>query len=670
MQAHAPRYPNLLSPIGVGPRTLKNRVWMLAHATLLVKDHLFTDAHVAYYVARAKGGVAAITMEAMAVHPTTQPYKGKAFAFDQRMVEQYRKIAGPVQAHGALLLMQPWHRGRQTNSVANGLPVWSPSAVPCAVYREMPHVVTAAEIAEIVEGYRLSARYAREGGLDGVEVAGLAHGYLLNQFLSPAINNRTDAYGGSLENRLRIVEEILAATRDEVGRGMIIGVRMNGTDGHPGGNNPEAWADIARRLEATGNVDYFSVSQGTYINRMLIYPTSPEDHGYQLPATQKIADAVSVPVIGAGRIVTHEEAEQFLAEGRCDIVGMARQLIADPDWVSKAERPQAEPIRPCVGANWCMSSIFAQAAIGCIHNPAAGAETELSDDLLTPAARRKKVAVVGGGPAGLRAALTAAKRGHLVTLFEAREVLGGQVRLWAEADSRRELVQIVEWLIDRLRETNAEIRTGTRVDAATLREMGFDAVIVAAGARALKHGWTPLRPERWTDGSSVDGADRPHVYSYHELLLEKPALPGDVLVFDALGGRQGAVVAEFAARQGARVTFATQLGQPSPDLAASRDWGKVHRMLRSLGVTFVPDVELTAIGETSATLRDVYTGEERSVPAAAVVMVVGAEAADEVFHALEPARAEGLELRLVGDAMAPRRVNDAIKEAEIAARGL
>ena len=672
MQANAPRspYETLLSPIEVGPRTLKNRAWMLAHATLLVKDNLFTDAHVGYYVARAKGGVAAITMEAMAVHPTTQPYKGKAFAFDERMVEQYRKIAAPVQTEGAVILMQPWHRGRQTNSVANGLPVWAPAAVPCAVYREMPHVMTGADIAEIIEGYRLSARYAKVGGLDGVEVAGMAHGYLLNQFLSPAINNRNDTYGGSLENRLRIVEEILAATREEVGRDMIIGVRMNGEDGHPGGNDPAAWADIARRLEATGNVDYFSVSQGTYINRMLIYPTSPEGHGYQLPATQMIADAVSVPVIGAGRIVTHEEAEAFLVDGKCEIIGMARQLIADPNWVAKAADAEAEPIRPCVGANWCMSSIFAQAPIACIHNPAAGAETHLAEETLTVADTRRKVAVVGGGPAGLRAALTAAKRGHLVTLFEARARLGGQVRLWAEAESRRELVQIVDWLIDRLAETNTEVRLNTRVDAATLEEMGFEAVIVAAGARGLKHGWTPLRPEHWIDGSVVDGADGDNVYSYIELLETRPALPDNVLVYDALGGRQGAVVTEYCARQGAKVTFATQLGQASPDLASSRDWGKVHKMLRSLGVSFVPDVELVGIADGKATLRDAYTGETTEHSAEAVVMMVGAEAADEVFHTLEPARSTGLDVHLIGDAMAPRRVNDAIREGEIAGRAI
>lgn len=665
------RYPNLLAPIDVGTRRVRNRIWMLAHATLLVKDHLFTDAHVAYYVARARGGVGAITMEAMAVHPTTQPYKGKAFAFDERMVAEYLKIADAVHREGAILLTQPWHRGRQTNSVANGLPVWAPSSVPCAVYREMPHVMTAAEIDEIIEGYRLSAQHAKAGNLDGIEVAGLAHGYLIGQFLSPAANHRNDQFGGSLENRLRIVEEILQATREEAGPDLIVGIRMNGDDGHPGGLGPDEWADIAKRLEATGLVDYFSVSQGTYINRMLIYPTSPETHGYQMPATAKIAAAVDVPVIGGGRIVSHEEAERFLADGDCDIIGVARQLIADPDWVAKAADPAAEPIRPCVGANWCMSSIFAQAPIACIHNPAAGAETELGAGTLKMAETSKKVAIVGGGPAGLRAALTAAQRGHRVTLFEARAELGGQIRLWSQAESRRELVQIVDWLADRLAETDAEIRLGVRADAKSLIDDGFEAVIVAAGATGLKHGWTPLRPEKWDGSSHVPGADGSQIYSYIELLERRPDLPAKVLVFDALGGRQGAVAAEYCARHTDEVVFATQLGQPSPDLASSRDWGKVHGMLRKLGMRFVVDVELTEIQPEAVLLRDVYTGATiREEGVGAVVMMVGASAEDGIYHALEPQRKTGLSLTMVGDAVAPRRASDAIREAEIAARSI
>ncbi|MGP1394206.1 MAG: oxidoreductase [Inquilinaceae bacterium] len=665
----APPFPILTSPMRLGPKTARNRVWMLAHATLLVKDHLFTDAHVAYYVARARGGVGVITMEAMAAHPTTQPYKGKAFAFDPRMVDQYRKIAPAVQAEGALIFAQPWHRGRQTNSVTNGLPVWAPSAVPCAVYREMPHVMSASDIGEIVDGYRLSARYAREGGLDGIEVHGMSHGYLLNQFLSPATNHRTDAFGGSIERRLRIVEEILQATREEAGRDLVVGVRINGDDGHEGGLGPDAWADIARRLEATGMIDYISVSQGTYIDRMLIYPTSPREHGYQLAATRTIKAAVDLPVVGAGRIVTPAEAEGFLAAGDCDFVGMARQLIADPDWVRKAAGGEADKVRPCVGANWCLTTIFAQAPIACIHNPAAGAERELSDDTLTPAATVRKVAVVGGGPAGLRAALTAARRGHRVTLFEAKQRLGGQVALWAQAESRAELTGIVDWLTDRLAETDAEIRLQTVADADRLRADGFDAVVVATGAQALRHGWTPLRPQNW-NGPPVPGCDGPTVHGYLDVLDDPRALGERVVVYDSLGGRQAAVVAEVLARKGHRVTFATQLGQPSPDLAGSRDWGKTHGMLRRLGIAFLVDLELTAVEPGVARFRDLYTGDAVPVPADDVVLMIGARARDELFHALEPDRVRGLDLRLIGDAMAPRRANDAIREGELTARAL
>lgn len=655
-------YPLLGSPLKLGPKTAKNRIWMTAHATLLVKDHLFTDAHIAYYAARAKGGAAVITMEAMAAHPTTQPYKGKAFAFDPRMVPEYRKLAAAVHAHGTLLLSQPWHRGRQTNSVTNGLPVWAPSAIPCGVYREMPHVMTAKDIAEIIEGYRLSARYSREGGLDGVEVHGMSHGYLLNQFLSPATNNRTDAYGGSVEERMRIVIEILDASREELGPDMIMGMRLNSDDGHEGGLGPDEWADLAARFEATGLIDYISLSHGTYIDRMLIYPTSPEAHGFQLDATATVKSAVNLPVVGVGRIVDPDEAEGYLRSGKCDFVGMARALISDARWGEKALSGAPKKIRPCVGANWCMSTIFAQAPIGCIHNPSAGQELELDEDALEPAPAAKTVAVVGGGPGGMRAAWTLARRGHRVTLFEARARLGGQVRWWAKADSRTELVGIVDWLEARLAEEDVEIRLQTPAAAADLA--GFDATVIATGSSGLKHGWTMLRPEKWA-GAPLPGADLEHVHAYTELLDKDPPVGARAVVFDTMGGRQGAVTAEYLAQRGARVFFVTQLGQPSPDLAASRDWGKVHGMLRRAGVTFHVDRELTEITETTVALRDLFTGETETLDAIdTVVMVQGGQANDGLFHALDGR----LEAHLIGDAMSPRRVNDAIKEGELAAR--
>ena len=655
-------YPLLGSPLQLGPKTARNRIWMTAHATLLVKDHLFTEAHIAYYVARAKGGAAVITMEAMASHPTTQPYKGKAFAFDPRMVPEYAKLAEAVHEHGTLLLSQPWHRGRQTNSVTNGLPVWAPSAIPCGVYREMPHVMTGKEIAEIIEGYRLSARYSREGGLDGVEVHGMSHGYLLNQFLSPATNLRNDAYGGSLEDRMRIVMEILQACREELGPDMIMGMRLNSDDGHEGGLRPNDWADLAAEFEATGLIDYISLSHGTYINRMLIYPTAPEKHGFQLDATATVKARLKIPVVGVGRIVDPGEAEAYLTEGKLDFVGMARALVSDARWGAKALSGDAEKIRPCVGANWCMSTIFAQAPIGCIHNPSAGRELELDEDTLEPAETPRNVAVVGGCPGGMRAAWTLARRGHVVTLYEARERLGGQVRWWAKADSRTELVGIVDWLEARVRDEKVDIRLNTHATETDLA--GFDAVVIATGSTGMHHGWTMLRPEKW-GGDPLPGADLPHVMAYSELLETDPVVGKRVVVFDTMGGRQGAVTAEYLTQRGAQVFFVTQLGQPSPDLAASRDWGKVHGMLRRAGVTFHVDRELTEITADSVTMRDLYTGETETLGKIdSVVMVQGGSANDALFHAL----GDSVETHLIGDAMSARRVNDAIKEGELAAR--
>jgi 2,4-dienoyl-CoA reductase-like NADH-dependent reductase (Old Yellow Enzyme family) len=663
-------YPTLFSPIRLGPKTARNRSWMSAHATLLVKDHVFTDEHVAYYAERAKHGVAVITMECMAVHETSLPYRGKALSFDPRMVPQYRKIAAAVHEHGALLLAQPWHRGRETNSVASGAPVWAPSAVPCAVYREMPHVMTTEDIDAIREGYRLTARHARDGGLDGVEVHSMAHGYLLNQFLSPATNHRNDAFGGSLENRLRLVLEIIQATREECGADMIVGVRINSDDGHEGGLRPAEWAEIAARMTASGHVDYVSCSHGTYLNRMLIYPTSPQAHGYQMEATRQVKQAVDKPVVGVGRIVTPAEAEKHLAQGDCDFVAMARALIADPEWVAKAQRGEAEEIRPCVGANWCMSSIFAQAPIACIHNPTAGNEKELGAGTLKRAARAKKVAVVGGGPGGMRAALTAAQRGHDVTLFERGSELGGQIRLWSRAPSRTELLGIADWLERQVVKAGVAIRTQTIATEDMLLADGYEAIVIATGSRGLRHGWTPLRPQMW-NGAPLPGTDQPNVLSYLEALAERAAPGKRALVYDGLGGRQAVVTAEYLASQGAEVEFVTWLGQAAPDLAGSRDWGKTYGMLKRMGMRFSSDLELLAIEGDAVRLRDIYT-DEVIVKSGfdTIVLALGAEAQDALFHALAPRRAQGLDLRLIGDALAPRRADAAIREGELAARGI
>lgn len=668
-------YPRLLGPGKIGRHETKNRVWMTSHATLLVKDHLFTDAHVDYYVERAKGGAAVITMEAMAVHESTQPYPGKAFAFDPRMIGEFRKIAAAVHNHGTLILAQAWHRGRQTNSVTSRVPVWAPSAIPCSVYREMPKVMELEDIEQIIHGYRLTARHAIEGDLDGIELGAASHGYLLNQFLSPATNHRDDEYGGSLENRMRIVMRIIDAAREEVGTDAIVGLRLNSDDGMQGGLGPVEWAEIAKHLAATGKLDYISCSQGTYLNRMMIYPTSPEEHGFQMAATRQVKASIDLPVVGVGRITTPDEAEAILRAGDCDFVGMTRALIADAFWVRKAEQGHADKIRPCVGANWCMESIFAHAPIACIHNPSVGREKQLSEEQVIPVATARNIAVVGSGPAGLRAALTASRRGHKVTLIERSSELGGQVAWMGRVHSARELADTAGWLIAQLRDTDVEIYRESEATVELLTEAGYDAVIVATGATQLKHGWSPLQPARW-DGPEMAGAGQTWVYSCGEVLgLTQPLRDGKAtgkagraVVVDTLGARQGVLTAEYLARAGWQVQFVTQLGQAAPNLAASRDWGKAYGSLRRLGVVFTTDHDLTSIGEHSVSFLDVFTKEPKTIADVdALVLVNGAVAQNRLFHELRSARKD-LEVHLIGDALAPRRINDAIFEAELVAR--
>ncbi|MEO8856099.1 MAG: FAD-dependent oxidoreductase [Burkholderiaceae bacterium] len=667
-------FPRLLGPGRLGRHETKNRVWMTSHATLLVKDHLFTDAHVDYYVERAKGGAAVITMEAMAVHESTQPYPGKAFAFDPRMIQEFRKIAAAVHNHGTLILAQAWHRGRQTNSVTSRVPVWAPSAIPCSVYREMPKVMEAEDIEAIIHGYRLTARHAVEGDLDGIEIGAASHGYLLNQFLSPATNHRSDEYGGSLENRLRIVMRIIDAAREEAGDALV-GLRINSDDGMEGGLGPQQWAEIAQHLTAAGKLDYISCSQGTYLNRMMIYPTSPEEHGFQMAATRQVKARVQVPVVGVGRITTPDEAEAILRAGDCDFVGMTRALIADAFWVRKAQQGQAEKIRPCVGANWCMESIFAHAPIACIHNPSVGREKQLSEEQVTPAATRKNLAVVGAGPGGLRAALTASRRGHKVTLIERASELGGQVAWMGRVQSARELSDTAGWLAAQLRDTDVEVYLNSEATPELLAEAGYDGVIVATGSTPLKHGWSPLQPVRW-DGPDMEGAQQPWVYSCAQVLGAAQVLRdgapngqrGRAVLVDTLGARQGVLCAEYLARAGWEVQFVTQLAQPAPNLAASRDWGKAYGMLRRLGVEFTTDHDLRAIGNRSVTLLDVFTKTPRTIDGIdALVLLNGARSEDGLFHALRKQFPQ-LEVHMIGDAVAPRRINDAIFEAELVAR--
>lgn len=666
-------YPTLFSPIALGPRTARNRVWMAAHATEFSTDGTFADASADYYAERARGGVAVITMEAMAVHPSSQPRRGVVKAYDAAVVDSYRKVATAVQPHGAMLMAQLWHRGRQTDGIISRLPTWAPSAVPDTVYREIPHAMTVREIDELVAHYVLSAQLAMDGGVDGIEVHGLAHGYLLGQFLSPATNHRTDDYGGSFENRLRIVRRIVEGVRAVVPADRVLGIRLNSNDGDGQGDGKaglgnEDWVRIAVEVESWGALDYISTTQGTYLDRMQIYGTSAaRPAGYEVADTANITRAVSLPVVVVGRITTPEMAESILADGKAQFVGMARQLIADPQWPAKAQRGRPDDIRPCVGANWCVAS-FARGPLACLHNPHVGREREFRLDDGRTRATRRRVAVVGGGPAGLRAALAATELGHSVTLFEQSDTLGGQVNLLTRADSYREWSGVTDWLAAQLALTDAEIRLKHRAGADELVGR-FEAVVVATGSTPLRHGWTARRPERWSpDAAALPGVDQWNVYTPVDILGGRADLPYRILVVDDTGDRQAFVVAEYLARRRHAVHVVSQYPQLGHAFADGHDLPFAFGRLRRAGVTFTPNVEIAAIEDDTVTLADVHTGEATVLEDVdGVVLVLGNVADDSLARELD---GSGLDVHLIGDAQAPRRIFNAIWEGEAAARRL
>lgn len=661
-------FPRLLSPLAVGPLTLRNRVVMGAHFTMFTEPTAagepgFYGERTGRYLAdRARGGVGAVICGQAAVHPTTAyQMPNNAAAWQPEAVPHFRRVSEQVHEHGAAAFLQLAHNGGVNRGNWSKLPVLAPSVI--ADYDEPAVALDEAGIAELVGAFATSARHAAEGGFDGIEVHG-AHGYLIQEFLSPRTNLREDRYGGSLENRMRFGAEVLAAVREAVGPSVAVGLRLVGDEEQWDGSGlgPDDAAAIAAGYEARGLVDFLNVSVGT--SGLGMVRTNYARPGLGVTATATVRAAVAeTPVFAVHRILDPAQAEAILAEGGADGICLVRALIADPEWVGKAATGRAAEIRRCTGTNQsCYGNLLNGMPVSCVQNPAVGREAVLGLGTLGRAAVAKKVVVVGGGPAGLEAAWVAAARGHEVVLLERATELGGKIRLAARLPGRAELAAVADWRAGECARRGVDLRLGAHADADAVLALAPDAVIVATGGRADKSVKAKYHP------TPVQGYEQDWVLDHEEAIVRALAgeLAGRVVVLDAVGHIEAIGLGELLGRQEVDVTVVTALSAPIA-LDPETQQAALPRAVRA-GMAWRPNTLVGAIGDHEVTLVDALSHAVEPLSGVDwVVIRTHGRPEDALVGALTDRVPE---LVAVGDAVAVRPADRAVWDGHQAARAL
>jgi mycofactocin system FadH/OYE family oxidoreductase 2 len=648
----------LFTPIQVGRLTLKNRIYSSGHAEAMAENGRPSERLRRYHEAKARGGCAlTIFGGSSSVHPSSPAAAWKQVAnHDDSVIPGYRALADAVHQHGCLVFTQLTHLGRRAQSdpeVASAL--LAPSQIPERVHREVPHELEPEQIAELVRAFGEAARRCRDGGLDGIELS-MAHNHLIDQFWSPRFNERIDEYGGSLDNRMRFGFEVLREIRGRVGSDFVVGARISGDEFTPGGLTAHDMAAIAHRLAASRLVDFLSIIGGgahTYSLQAAAVPNMSFTQAVFVPLAAAIKEAApGVAILHASRIVDPVQADEIVAAGRVDVVGMTRALIADPDLPRKAREGRLDDIRACVGANeGCIDRIYQGKPVTCVQNPATGREAELGD--VQPAAKPRKVVVVGGGVAGLEAARMAALRGHRVLLLEKAPQLGGQVLLATRAAARAEYAGIVRFLAGQIRKLGVHVRLGVEATVSMVLAEHPDAVVVATGS----HPYVP----------PVPGIDGKHVVTDRDVLAGEAKLGLNVVVIDDVHTEQALSTAELLLDQARRVEVVSPLFYVGQDIGVT-SIAPLYARLYAKGVVLTPCSELRAVEGSTVIVANVFSGAERRIEAVdSVVLATGSRSTDGLYRGL---KGHVPVLHAAGDCVAPRGVHQAILDGTRAARAI
>ncbi len=632
------RFEGLFSPFRIGNIELKNRIVMPPMATHFADlDGSVNDRHIAYYVERARGGVGYITSEHTGVLKQGRAFPNMALIDADQQIPSFKKLVEAIHQESGKIVIQINHAGRQTSSSVTGSPIVAPSAIPCPVRKEMPHAISFEEIQKIVEAFGEAARRVKETGADGVEIH-MAHGYLINQFLSPFSNKREDEYGGDADRRMRMAIDVLRTVRNQVGPDFTVLCRLSADEYVEGGLKLEDTKEIAKALERNG-ADALHISACVAASGYLNHPPYYAEEGVFVHLAQGIKSTVSIPVIAVGRIRTPELANKILEERKADLISMGRALIADPYLPLKALEGRADDIVPCISCNRCIQSIR-KGALQCAVNPETGREEMFK---LKKTDRPKKVWIIGGGPGGMKAAQIAALRGHEVTLYEAQVRLGGRFLLAAIPPKKQVLKEFIDYLANQLGKLSLKIVLGKSFDPAQFENERPDAVIIATGAK-------PFFPK-------IDGIQESDAISVEEALSDPIRLGKKILVIG--GGGIGAEVADYLSENGKEVTLIEMREGIALDLVGHLQHF-LNLRLRGKGVQILTSTKAIRFEKKALWVED-SQGTKKLEGFNNIVMALGSIPNDELVGSIKDKVSE---FHVIGDASKPREVMEAVLEGE------